>query len=677
MVKRQKEKQYQSAREYRENSQLRASSSASAGLTTTTIISSSRLPFSHCALSLRPCQYPICHRSTGILLDAKAVYEYFMQYGIDPITKQKPTMKTTSHLVLDKDYIRLIVDKHPETGEWQCPILAKPFSNSTKIVAIEQHSTTTTTEDPDDDDDDDDDDLPCAWPRAKANVYSHEAYHRLNVQAKNYHDLISGAPFTKAQVMVLYDPDNSSWQSQYRRTQQQFFIGTEPSTQQQQQTTNLKDSSKSRSAASTVTITTTTNQNIQLNPTAARILEKLQKQKTAASKKQTTDAPLLHTLTNNNHNNNPVNVDYQFENHDDDHDSQDNRRLPILISDVTGVAYTDGHAASALTSTTTTTIQNHPHSSSRLATPQELWNSQFRVLKRLGKKGYVQFVLDNNHGSITVELYCDRVPKTCTNFLGLCEMGAYNDTVFHRLIPGFMIQGGGGASHSSKGTKRKHPHGITASSGKNQDEANGEEDGCLWGGSFEDEFDVQLTHSGRGVVCMANSGPHTNRRQFFITFQSCPHLDRKHSVFGTVVNDTAGVLKKLEQIPTDSQDRPKEEIRIVSTHVLENPALQARAIEQGRFRKLIAARTSKDTKRKSSFSKNPQGGATSESNRPIEVGKYLKVPKSTTAALQSLSSDRSHMPTPSSRIPSVAASRPGSLDPSKKKKSNFGDFSSW
>jgi len=116
---------------------------------------------------------------------------------------------------------------------------------------------------------------------------------------------------------------------------------------------------------------------------------------------------------------------------------------------------------------------------------------------------------ETTKGTITIELYDDKTPKTVANFEKLAGEGFYNGLTFHRVIADFMIQGG-----CPQGTGTGGP-----------------------GYKFEDEFHPELRHDGPGVLSMANSGPNTNGSQFFITHVATPHLDDKHSVFGRV---TAG-----------------------------------------------------------------------------------------------------------------------------------------
>lgn len=163
--------------------------------------------------------------------------------------------------------------------------------------------------------------------------------------------------------------------------------------------------------------------------------------------------------------------------------------------------------------------------------------------QRVKKKGYVRIV--TNYGPLNLELHCDMVPKTCENFIKLCKKGYYNDTIFHRLIRNFMIQGG-------------DPTG-TGTGGES-----------AWGGKFKDEFKPNLTHSGRGILSMANSGPDTSKSQFFITFRSARHLDGKHSVFGRVVGGL-DTLDHIEKIDVNKKDRPVKEIRIEGCAVFVDP----------------------------------------------------------------------------------------------------------
>jgi len=113
-----------------------------------------------------------------------------------------------------------------------------------------------------------------------------------------------------------------------------------------------------------------------------------------------------------------------------------------------------------------------------------------------------------NRGTIKLELFADKTPKTVANFEKLVSSGFYNGLKFHRVIADFMVQTG-----CPNGTGAGGP-----------------------GYMFADEFHPDLTHSGPGILSMANRGPNTNGSQFFITHVATPWLDRKHSVFGKVIS---------------------------------------------------------------------------------------------------------------------------------------------
>ncbi len=141
-------------------------------------------------------------------------------------------------------------------------------------------------------------------------------------------------------------------------------------------------------------------------------------------------------------------------------------------------------------------------------------------------------------GDIRLEVYRDRAPKTSENFLSLARKGFYTGLTFHRIIPGFMIQGG-----CPKGDGTGGP-----------------------GYTIPDEFDPTLRHDGPGVVSMANAGPNTGGSQFFITLAATNWLDRKHAVFGHV-RGGQDVVEKIAAVARDAHDRPKSPVRIVEVTV--------------------------------------------------------------------------------------------------------------
>ena len=150
---------------------------------------------------------------------------------------------------------------------------------------------------------------------------------------------------------------------------------------------------------------------------------------------------------------------------------------------------------------------------------------------------------DTTEGSFKVKLFADKVPLTVENFVSLAEgtktgLPFYDGTVFHRVIPNFMIQGG-----DPEGTGRGGP-----------------------GYKFADEFHEDLNHSKQGLLSMANAGPGTNGSQFFVTVAATPWLDNKHSIFGEVIEGYE-VVKKISEVPRGAQDRPIKEVRVNSVKI--------------------------------------------------------------------------------------------------------------
>jgi cyclophilin family peptidyl-prolyl cis-trans isomerase len=154
-----------------------------------------------------------------------------------------------------------------------------------------------------------------------------------------------------------------------------------------------------------------------------------------------------------------------------------------------------------------------------------------------------KILLSTNLGDITLELFPEAAPKAVENFVGLTEKGYYDGIIFHRVIRDFMIQWG-------------DPTG-TGTGGKS-----------IWMRAFEDEFnDRSLTHK-KGVISMANAGRNTNGSQFFIvTAEDASFLDRKHTIFGHVV-EGMDIVEKIESSDTDRNDKPKDEVRIIKATVL-------------------------------------------------------------------------------------------------------------
>jgi peptidyl-prolyl cis-trans isomerase A (cyclophilin A) len=159
-------------------------------------------------------------------------------------------------------------------------------------------------------------------------------------------------------------------------------------------------------------------------------------------------------------------------------------------------------------------------------------------------------VFDTTMGTLRCKLFPKEAPKTVANFIGLADgtkdwtdpatgqkkhgVPLYSGTIFHRVIPGFMIQGG-----DPTGTGTGDP-----------------------GYKFEDEIVPSLTFDRPGRLAMANSGPNTNGSQFFITEVPTPHLNGHHTIFGQCDDASVELVKKIARVPRDARDKPTTPVRV-------------------------------------------------------------------------------------------------------------------
>jgi peptidyl-prolyl cis-trans isomerase A (cyclophilin A) len=163
------------------------------------------------------------------------------------------------------------------------------------------------------------------------------------------------------------------------------------------------------------------------------------------------------------------------------------------------------------------------------------------------KKGPLYATLKTSMGDIVIQLFDDKAPKTVANFVGLAtgsrewldpktqekvKRPLYSGTIFHRVIPGFMIQGGDPVGNGTGGP----------------------------GYRFEDEFNPDLRHTKGGILSMANAGPNTNGSQFFITLAPTLHLDNRHSVFGAVVKGEEVVIAIGNAPRNPNNNRPINDV---------------------------------------------------------------------------------------------------------------------
>lgn len=186
-----------------------------------------------------------------------------------------------------------------------------------------------------------------------------------------------------------------------------------------------------------------------------------------------------------------------------------------------------------------------------------------QATKGLEGKGRLMVRFETSHGTFEAELYDKRTPRTVANFVGLArgvrpfkdsKTGAivarpfYDGLTFHRVIPGFMIQGG-----CPEGNGRGGP-----------------------GYKFGDELYPTLKHDSAGVLSMANSGPNTNGSQFFVTDVPTPHLDGRHTVFGRVTTGL-DVVRKIARVSRGAGDVPRAPVVMKKVTIFRAPAADGEA----------------------------------------------------------------------------------------------------
>jgi len=173
-----------------------------------------------------------------------------------------------------------------------------------------------------------------------------------------------------------------------------------------------------------------------------------------------------------------------------------------------------------------------------------------RYVSDLGAGDKLMAAIETNQGTMNCELYEEVAPITVANFVGLARglkawidpktnepvsgRAMYSGKIFHRVIPGFMIQGG-----DPQGTGRGNP-----------------------GYKIPDEFDDSAKHDSGGILSMANAGPNTGGSQFFVTEAPTPNLDGRHTVFGKCDEESIDVVKKIARVPRGPRDRPNDDVVI-------------------------------------------------------------------------------------------------------------------
>jgi len=200
----------------------------------------------------------------------------------------------------------------------------------------------------------------------------------------------------------------------------------------------------------------------------------------------------------------------------------------------------------------------------------------------------------------------------------------------------------------------------------------------IWKDKFEDEFDSRLTHNARGVLSMANSGSNTNGSQFFITFKEVPHLNNKHTVFGSVVGGLE-TLNEVEHTQCDSRDRPAQDIRVLETTVFVNPfdtdlpayleQQKEKEEEEKQAKALKRKREVEDAEGGKDWFSNPAAAATMKTTAYKDgIGKYIAPPPAKALAIKDAGKGEGKgeggaaIPAASAAVPASAAKAGGNDD---------------
>lgn len=349
--------------------------------------------------------------------------------------------------------------------------------------------------------------------KTSGNVYSFNAVEELNLKARNFTDLLDGTAFVRSDIITLQDPQNPEIMAK-----RDISTFKHMQTIREESAENRKAESKTRHSAASESV-------------MKEIERRRQEEELSGTKRKTTEE-IIHGNTS------------QIE-----QDVMRFQSMQPLPQDVNpGQTATTGKVSASFTSSSNSRFTSNE---SRLATAEEIREARWKIMRQLGKKAMIQ--LQTTVGNINLEIHCDMATRCGWNFVTLCKQGYYDNTVFHRLVPGFIVQGG-------------DPTGSGA----------GGESAFGNGQPFRDEFDTRIFHHDkRGILSMANSGPATNGSQFFLTLAATPHLDTKHSVFGRIVGGMQ-TLDRMEAIGADNKtERPLQEIKINAVVVYSDPLDEA------------------------------------------------------------------------------------------------------
>lgn len=404
--------------------------------------------------------------------------------------------------------------------------------------------------------------------RNTGNVFAWDTIDRLNIKTKNWHDLVSDAEFSRKDIITLQDPQNL--EARDLSSFKYLKDGSDVLTEEQRRERD--------DPASNLNLATMGNAAKILKAKEAVAKARAERAATAKPEKDSSNKAVVrsgHTIGAKASMPPPKAVPYNAAQH------------------------TTGKAAASFTSTGLT-----PHTSNERA----LLSDEDYMLKprRVKQKGYAR--IQTNLGDLNVELQTEFAPKAVWNFTRLAKKGYYRNLPFHRNIRNFMIQGG-----DPTGTGRGGQ--------------------SIWGKPFEDEYGHSgLSHNARGILSMANKGKNTNTSQFFITYRPTKHLDRKHTIFGRVIDNEANgeslqTLTKLENVKTED-DKPVDDCLIEDIVVFVDPFEEFRKSTANHDAKEDADTTDKDVNEDDSTTWS--GKRLRTDGKPVDtaansVGKYLSV----------------------------------------------------
>ncbi|PIA29341.1 hypothetical protein AQUCO_06000004v1 [Aquilegia coerulea] len=531
-----------------------------------------RLPFYCCSLTFTPFEDPVC-TPDGSVFDIIHIIPYIKKYGKHPVSGTE---------LKAEDLISLTFHKNSE-GEFHCPVLNKVFTEYTHIVAV----------------------------KTSGNVFCYEAIKELNIKTKNWKELLTDEPFTREDLITIQNPNaldtkvlvefdhvknsltlddeelrkmssDPTYNINVKGDIKQMLLelGTEKGKQTALHGGGGDKAIKERAAALAAILSA-----------RSRIKEDSKSTKDGEGK-GTQSYSIVDAASASVHGRSAAAARATSSDKTAARIAMHmaGERTPVNAKMVKS-RYTSGAASRSFTSTSYDPVTKNEF-------------EYVKVERNPKKKGYVQ--IHTTHGDLNIELHCDLAPRACENFITLCERGYYNGVAFHRSIRNFMIQGG-----DPTGTGRGGQ--------------------SIWGQPFKDELHSKLVHSGRGVVSMANSGPHTNGSQFFILYKSANHLNFKHTVFGGVVGGLT-TLAAMEKVAVDDDDRPLEEIKITSVNIFVNPYTEPDEEEEDKSKDEQTIGDEENDKVGSWFS-NPGTGATDSVAVGGGVGKYLKARTTQTGAV--------------------------------------------